>query len=219
MSRLQQRPPAESAEQLMLAARRLFAERGVDGVNVREIAEAAGQRNHGAVNYHFGSKEGLVRALVVDGARAIDERRNAMLDALEADGGPRTIAEVVEALVRPSVGLAGDEPQDEDSYTRFIVMLAMTHKDVFMDALERRWNSGYQRCLAHLRRLMPEMPDAAKNERFVMLGAYLGSVLALREGALAERRKKRTFWQSEEALAHLSATIVALLGARLPRRR
>ncbi|MFD2431981.1 TetR/AcrR family transcriptional regulator [Sphingobium scionense] len=67
---------------------------------MREIAAAAGQKNHGAVSYYFGSKEALVRALVMDGAMALDRERNAALDGLEAQGGPRTIREVVEILVR-----------------------------------------------------------------------------------------------------------------------
>ena len=63
-------PRSEAAEQLKAVALKLFAERGVDGVTVRQIAEAAGQKNHAAVTYHFGTKDALVRqlrALSVDG--------------------------------------------------------------------------------------------------------------------------------------------------------
>ena len=77
-----------AAEQIKQVALRLFAEKGVDGVTVREIAAAAGQKNHGAVSYYFGSKEALVRALVMDGAMALERERNAALDGLEAQGGP-----------------------------------------------------------------------------------------------------------------------------------
>lgn len=201
-------------EQIKLAARRLFAERGMDGVTVREIVEASGQKNHGSLSYYFGTKEALVRELVTDGAKLIDIRRNAYLDGLEAKGGPKSIRDVVEALVYPSVNLAETDTA-EDSYIRFIALLGMSHRDLFMEALENRWNSGYLRCLDHLRRLMPEMPEAAKNQRFVFLGAYLTGVIAAREAALADRSRPHPMWSAEATLRHFIDTITALLAAPL----
>ncbi len=55
------RPPAR--EQMILAAERLIAERGIDAVSLREIGATAGQRNNSAAQYHFGTKEGLVAAI------------------------------------------------------------------------------------------------------------------------------------------------------------
>ena len=49
--------------QLLATAERLFAERGIAGVSLREIGAAAGQRNNSATQYHFESKHGLVLAL------------------------------------------------------------------------------------------------------------------------------------------------------------
>jgi AcrR family transcriptional regulator len=214
MGRLNMKPRSDAAEHLKLVAQKLFAERGVDGVTVREIAEAAGQKNHAAVGYYFGSKENLVRELIIDGAAVIDERRNRMLDDMEAVGGPASVADVVEALIRPSVDL-GDVAR-EGSYTRFIVMLAMTHRMLFMDALQNRWNSGYQRCLEHLRRLMPDLPDEVKNQRFVFLGSYLGGVLSMREAALTDGGREHPTWSSPRMLEHFAATVTGLLTAPYP---
>lgn len=214
MTRLGSKPRSEAAEHLKMVARRLFAERGVDGVTVREIAEAAGQKNHAAVGYHFGSKEALIRELVLDGAMLIDERRNAWLDRLEADGGPRTVLEVVEGLIQTSIDLDGGH--GEDSYNRFIVMLAMTHRRFFMDTLGGRWNSGYLRCLEHLRRLMPDMPPEMKNQRFLFMGASLGGVLAGRESELADLSRDHPTWRSDATLSHFAVTLAAMLEAPPP---
>ncbi len=203
---------SEAAGKLLRVAGRLFAERGVDGVTVREIADAAGQKNHAAVGYHFGSKDALVRALVLDGAMLIDRRRNAWLDALEAGSGPRSVAEVVEILIRTGIGLAeAGQPESLEYYNRFIVMLTMTHRERVMDILDGRWNVGYQRCLAHLRRLMPALPTALQNQRFVFMGAYLGGVLAARDGELADTRRAHPTWRAERTLVHFAATMTALL--------
>lgn len=201
-------------EQIKLAARRLFAISGVDGVSVREIVDAAQQKNHGSLTYYFGTKEALVRELVADGAKLIDVRRNAFLDELEQAGGPNNVHDVVEALVYPSIGL-GKNDDEEDTYIRFIAMLTLNHRALFMDALEKRWNSGYLRALDHLRRLMPEMPAAAKNQRFVFMGGYLSSVLSMREAALTDRARTHSMWSSPDTLPHLVQSITVLLEAPL----
>jgi TetR/AcrR family transcriptional regulator len=50
-------------EKLLETATGLFAERGYDGVSIRDIAKASGC-NLGAVTYHFGSKEALFGTVV-----------------------------------------------------------------------------------------------------------------------------------------------------------
>jgi AcrR family transcriptional regulator len=69
---------------LVAAARRLFAERGIDAVSTREIAAAAGVA-HGLVRHHFGSKAGIWQAVIA----AADAEFAATLSPLVAAvGGP-----------------------------------------------------------------------------------------------------------------------------------
>jgi AcrR family transcriptional regulator len=214
MAKTQGKERGNAREQIKLAARRLFAIRGIDGVSVREIVEAAEQKNHGSLSYYFGTKEALVRELVADGAKLIDIRRNAFLDRLEAAGGPKRVRDVVEALVYPSIGLGATE-EEEDTYLRFIATLTLNHRALFMDALEKRWNSGYLRALDHLRRLMPDMPAAAKNQRFVFMGGYLSAVLSMREAALTDATRPHPTWASADMLPHFVQTLTAMLEAPL----
>lgn len=55
---------------LLLAASKLFAEQGVEATSTREICTAAGL-NPGAIHYHFGDKEGLYRALLLEPIEAM----------------------------------------------------------------------------------------------------------------------------------------------------
>jgi AcrR family transcriptional regulator len=50
-------------ERIIVAAERLFAEHGVNGVSLRQIGAAAGNGNNSAVNYHFGNKDQLIRGV------------------------------------------------------------------------------------------------------------------------------------------------------------
>jgi AcrR family transcriptional regulator len=63
MSRTQQERKADTRARLLAAAVDLFANQGIDAVSVDAVAEAAG-RTSGAVYAHFGSKQGLLLAIL-----------------------------------------------------------------------------------------------------------------------------------------------------------
>lgn len=85
---------------LLIAAESLIAERGLEGVSLREITAAAAAGNASAVQYHFGGRAGLLRSLAERHHPAVEARRHALLDQYDADGASqlRTLAG---ALVRP----------------------------------------------------------------------------------------------------------------------
>lgn len=53
-----------TARQLLDVAEREFARHGIEKVSLRELVAASGQRNVSAVSYHFGSRDGLLSALL-----------------------------------------------------------------------------------------------------------------------------------------------------------
>jgi len=199
-----------------MVARRLFADRGVRDVTIREIAKAADQKNVGVVGYYFGSKENLVAEILIDGAKLIEARRKAHLDRLEAAGGPRTVREAVEALVLPSAEFGEEAAEEAEGFNRFLLLLSLSESGFIDRTLEGRWNTGYQRCLAHIRRLMPDMPAAAKNRRFVFVGAYVSSLLAMREAMIADPSHDHPSWGSDAMLRDIVQTTAAILEAPSP---
>ncbi|MEO5875033.1 MAG: helix-turn-helix domain-containing protein [Streptosporangiaceae bacterium] len=94
-------------DRLVTAAERLFAERGLEAVSLREINAAAGTRNASALQYHFGDRAGLVRAVLARHTADVEAARHALLDRYEADGHDDLHA-LGGALVRPPAGKLQD---------------------------------------------------------------------------------------------------------------
>src|SRR5713226_6201029 len=73
---------AENRDALVQAAGRLFRERGIDGVGVAEICQAAGL-THGALYAQFPSKEALAAEALADGLIRSHARMTAPSDGRE----------------------------------------------------------------------------------------------------------------------------------------
>ncbi|MDI9933651.1 helix-turn-helix domain-containing protein [Rhodococcus sp. IEGM 1354] len=90
---------------IIVAAERLFAERGIDDASLREITRAAGERNVRALQYHFADRRGLVVAVLEFHAHQLAVQMHDRLDALEhaPDSDARS---VVECFVAPLCAIA-----------------------------------------------------------------------------------------------------------------
>jgi AcrR family transcriptional regulator len=99
----------QTRRRLLETAQTLFAEHGFRRTSIREIARAAGT-NVAAVNYHFGSKEKLYRAVFRQLASHFDATKlQAVRDALQSSAGKPTVEGVLEAYAMAWRGPA-DQP-------------------------------------------------------------------------------------------------------------
>lgn len=151
-----------------------MAERGPD-VSLRDIAVAAGQRNNSAVHYHFGSRDGLVAAIVERRQRALEARRMHLLAEHESSGEPDSVRSLIDILVRPMF----DAPYAEGSthYARFLEQVR-THPAVGTDELdESRWPAT--RIVIHrLARALPTFTPAMRRHRLTAMSTVLFALLA-----------------------------------------
>ena len=99
------------------AAERLAAERGLNGLSLREVQLASGQRNKSAAAYHFGTRDGLIAAVVAARMGPVNERRTALIATLDAQPAP-SLRRWVEALVEP---LADATRHPGSNYARFLL--------------------------------------------------------------------------------------------------
>jgi AcrR family transcriptional regulator len=98
----------DARARLVEEAERLFAERGISAVSLRDVSAAAGQRNHSAAQYHYGSRAGLVAAVFEARMRLVNERRLLRLATIDSDGRGDEIHALVAALVEPLVAVIAE---------------------------------------------------------------------------------------------------------------
>lgn len=200
----------ETRHKLKAVARRLFALHGVDSISIKDILVEAGQRNNASIQYHFGSKEALIGELLVDGARQVDALRQSMLDRMTAEGGPRGVREVLEALVRPVDQITeGDE--QEGTYIRFLSDVQMNHRDLVRHYLGDQWTLGYRRCLDHLRGLLSDVPAPLLEQRMSMVGIYANAIFAAKETARDSGQTLNRFWAPQYTIENIIDSLQAVL--------
>jgi AcrR family transcriptional regulator len=163
----------------MHTAERLFAGSGIDGVSVRDITGAAGA-NSAAVHYHFGSKLDLIRAILHRRLDALGERRQELLDELEANEG-LTPRDAVRALVLPTAELARDR-RGGQHWLGFLVAVGEHPEAMHLitDELDRTTS----RYLSVLARTLPEIPEEVLLFRFGVAKDLINRVL--RQGSVRE---------------------------------
>ena len=147
---------------LLREAERLFATRGVYQVTVREIISAAGQRNVSALTYHFGSRQGVLDAILVRHGDPTDIARGELLDVIGRDAESRDLIAVL--VVAYASNLATPEGRD---YLRIVAQLT----PLFSAWREEEPGTGpvIQEILGILEQRPAELPPAIRRERVVEL--------------------------------------------------
>jgi len=163
---------AYTRTQILETAARLFAHKGYGSTSLREITAAAGV-NLSSVNYHFGSKAGLIQAVYQQQLDTLNRERLTQLDRLEmqAAGRPLEPCKVVEAFFCPLIRLAIGHLRESPPFTAQAGRMSDTNG--FIHALIMNGHSGtIGRFRAALLNALPAMPEREIFWRFqFMLGA------------------------------------------------
>ncbi|MGW6905974.1 TetR/AcrR family transcriptional regulator [Streptomyces sp. NPDC054940] len=176
---------AETRDVIMTAAERLYAQHGLAAVSNRQICEASGQGNVAAVGYHFGSKSGLVRAIMRRNAEAIEDARERMLDEMGTGDAVPEVRDWVACLVRPvtahldSLGV----PSWHARFSALVMTDPVLRALVTDEALVRE---PLQRTLRGLGRRLDFLPAEVRAERGRMARLLITHTCAEQERALAE---------------------------------
>ncbi len=165
---------AETRQRLLDHAERLFADRGIPTTSVRDIVAAA-RANLGAITYHFGSKDALVRAVIERRLLPLNEERERLLDAAEAEAAPEppALEAILRAVLAPTLRLWRENP-------RFMRMVGRAHAEP--DANLKRCAEAaplFRRVVRAIARAVPDLPEEELAWRMLFLkGAMIHTLTA-----------------------------------------
>ncbi len=168
-------PADTTRDRLLDTAERLFAEHGYQATTMRMVTTEAAA-NIAAVNYHFGSKQALLEAVVHRALGPVVEERRARLDALDALDAEPTVDAIVDAIIGPLIERVGAEP-DPARVIRLLGRLFVDPDPLMRALVKAEVAEAEKRQLGMLERALPGVPREETwlrmRSMFAVVGAHL----------------------------------------------
>lgn len=205
----------DTRERLLDAAERLFAERGFWGTSMRAVTQAAGA-SVSAANYHFGSKEALLRATLLRRVEPVNRRRLERLDALEraAGGRPLGLEVILEAFLRPLFEERASSPEAPARHRQVAARLYADPPQLVAALKHELFASVSARFLDALARALPERKPGEIALAFQFaVGVMVHVISGHLEGLPGVQDPGAGGPSDEVLLAHLIAFVAAGLRA------
>lgn len=197
----------ETRDKLIRAAEELFAAQGVDGAQLRDIVALAGQSNPSAVQYHFGSRAGLLDAVMAGRQRRTEQVLEPLL--AEAPDEPH-------ALLRALVGAEASELRTERGRRCLRISAQLSHESGVRTRTPHPTLDGtvYWRLIERVEACLSGLPEPLRLERLDLALTVVGAAMADRARQYLDGTVPLT--DEQLFLADLVQTTTALLQAPPP---
>jgi len=149
----------DTRERILDAAESQFMEHGYVGTSMRMITRAA-EVNLAAVNYHFVSKEGLLREVFRRRLAWLNSERLSVLDALEqnANGSPLKPSQILEAFFGTLLRIGEDESLGGMTFLRLLGRTLTDPSEFIRTFFASEYSEVIERYKQALFRAVPEVP-------------------------------------------------------------
>ncbi len=150
----------DTKDRIIAAAEALFMEQGYAATSLRAITAKA-KVNLAAVNYHFGSKEALIREVFDRRLGPLNQARLDYLSRLEFEAGGRALTpeKVLEAMIAPVVQLSRDPLKRGAVFLRLLGRALSEPADTMKQVLPIHYRDVVLRFKDALARALPEVPE------------------------------------------------------------
>jgi AcrR family transcriptional regulator len=146
-------------DRILDAAERLFGLNGFPCASLRQITDEAGV-NLAAVNYHFGSKEDLYKAVLIRRIRPVNEERLTLLGQAEQLAGdqPVPLRAILDTFIRPLLRRAANELPGGMPFLRLISRDLTDPQPFMLDEMVREFDPLVARYTRVLTQTLPGIP-------------------------------------------------------------
>ena len=163
---------------LLDAAERLFAEIGIAPASLRAITREA-DANLASVNYHFGSKEGLVQAVFARRLSPLNQDRLALLDRCTRDRqGVPELACLLRAFVEPAVTMINSEDEGDREFAKLLGRMLFEPSHELRSLILDEFRLVTERFTAALSQVFPTAPREEIIWRFHFMVGSLAHTVA-----------------------------------------
>jgi AcrR family transcriptional regulator len=167
-------------DRILESAEVLFATNGYDGTSLRDITEQAGA-NVAAVNYHFGSKENLLTALLDRVVVPINRGRLDLLEKASAEGPP-DLEETLTAFLLPDLHSLETLRNRNPDLPRFVSRMYSENSPLMREVMGAQFTEIGQKFGVALARVLP---DLGTDEIAFRLSCVVGIVVYMFAGVEA----------------------------------
>lgn len=216
-ARSSHRSPGDTKARILDAAETLFIEFGFEAMSLRQITSRA-EVNLAAVNYHFGSKEALIHAMLSRRLDQLNHDRLALLDRFTTTLGERITCEhVLGAMFIPALRRSRDRETGGPAFLRLLGRAYTDPSPFIRDFLRAHYVSVAQRFFDAFQAVLPHLPREELGWRLHFCIGALSGILAGgdTESLIVEFSQGKRL-DDIELIGRLAALMVSALKAPLP---
>jgi len=166
----------DTKTKILDAAEALFREQGIGATSLRTIIGRAGV-NIAAIHYHFGSREEVVKSVIIRLVEPVNSKRVLLLDSLEKEYGeaPIPLEKVLEAFLEPIIKMAATKPR---RYKNFKELIGRIHTEPSeIQKFMHLFQDVFNRFFSALKRTLPALNDEQLLLGFSFTMGALGSMI------------------------------------------
>lgn len=147
---------SSSAELILDAAEKVFAERGYEGASMRQIADAA-DIAQALLHYHFHTKDRLYEAVFERRSTVINAQRRHLLNTLFAGTIAPTIEDVLKTYYEPVMSSAG---AGNAAFAQMVASLTLGNDERATTLITKYYDPIAREYIAAFRKVEPGLSDA-----------------------------------------------------------